>query len=1024
MMIKAAFIGIDKHEHPGVPDLTGARRDALALWALFCDTIPAIEAKLLTNENASLSAIRDALDATLGAATDDDTVILSFSGHGTKDHRIVTFDTKREDLINTTISMEELATRFRESKARVVICILDCCFSGGAPARVLDDSPIARDPSFPLEALGGKGRILIAAANVNEFAYEVPGGGHGLLSKALIHEFETVGTISLPAVMDRVLERVRADAARIGVVQTPVLFGYVEGGLTLCGLRRGERFFAAFPEVTGIRVSPSIQDLAGFGFPPEVLAEWSANFKGGLNALQLTAVNDHRILDRESLLVVAPTSSGKTFIGEMAALRAIIDGRKAVFLLPYKALVNEKYDQFTNLYGERLGVRVIRCTGDRLDSVAAFVRGKYDLGLLTYEMFLALVLSNPALLNQIGLVVIDEAQFIADPGRGITVELLLTYLLAARERGINPQLIALSAVIGDLRNFDDWLSCRSLVTSDRPVPLTEGVLDRSGVFEYLDASGARQTKQLVRAGMIRQRKDKPGSQDVIVPLVQTLLTQNDKEQIIVFRNRRGPAEGCAAYLARDLNLPAANNAIEALPQRDLSAASVTLRRCLAGGTAFHNTNLLPEEKEAVERAFRDPNGNVRVLAATTTVAAGINTPASTVILAEQEFVGEDGRQFTVAEYKNMAGRAGRLGFNETGQSIILAGNGFERELLFQRYVLGQLDRLTSSFKALEIETWVLRLLAQVSQVPKQDVARLLANTYGGYLAARQSPEWRREMEVRLAALLQEMIHLGLVDEEGARVRLSLLGQVCGRSSLCFASVIRLLNLLKPLQDHNLTADQLMALIQGLPELDAVFIPLMKTRSKTGRSLAKSETAWPREAAERYGHEVVTILQRNASDIFDYYARCKRTLLLWDWVRGVPTEGIEQRYSVNPYNAISYGHLRSCADTTRLHLRAAHQIAQVMFIDRGPSEESVDDLLRQLELGIPSAALDLLALPVSLTRGEYLALYQAGIQKPDELWLREPVELAAIIGAGPATLLERMRPQTSRSKAAGEGSQEN
>ncbi|MDX6528490.1 MAG: ATP-dependent helicase [Blastocatellia bacterium] len=1016
-MIKAAFIGIDKHEHPGIRDLTGARRDALALWALFCDTIPGIEAKLLTNEDARISAIREALEATLGAAADDDTVILSFSGHGTKDHRIVTFDTKLERLINTTISMKELATRFKESRARVVICILDCCFSGGAPARVLDDSPIARDPGFPLEALGGKGRILIAAANINEFAYELPGSGHGLLSKALIDEFEAAGTISLPTVMDRVLERVRADGARIGVVQTPVLFGYVEGGLTLSGLRRGERFFAAFPEVTGIRVTQAIQDLASFGFPPEVLNEWSVNFKAGLNALQLMAVNDHRILDRESLLVVAPTSSGKTFIGEMAALRAIVDGRKAVFLLPYKALVNEKYDQFTHLYGERFGVRVIRCTGDRLDSVAAFVRGKYDLGLLTYEMFLALVLSNPALLNQIGLVVIDEAQFIADPGRGITVELLLTYLLAAREKGINPQLIALSAVIGDIRNFDDWLSCRSLVTSDRPVPLTEGVLDRSGVFEYLDVSGARQTKQLVPPGMIRQRKDKPGSQDVIVPLVQTLLAQNDKEQIIVFRNRRGPAEGCAAYLARDLNLPAATSAIAALPQGDLSAASVTLRRCLTGGTAFHNTNLLPEEKEVVERAFRDPHANVRVLAATTTVAAGINTPASTVILAEQQFVGEDGRQFTVAEYKNMAGRAGRLGFNETGQSIILAGNSFEREVLFQRYVLGELDPLTSSFNSQEIETWVLRLLAQVSQVPRQDIARLLVNTYGGYLAARQNPEWRRDMGTRLEALLKEMIRLGLVDEEGAQVRLSLLGQVCGRSSLCFASVLRLINLLQPLQDHNLTADQLMALIQGLPELDSVFIPLMKTRGKAGRNIAKSETAWPRDAAQRYGHEVVTTLQRNAGDLFYYFARCKRTLLLWDWVRGVSTETIEQKYSVNPYNAISYGHIRGCADTTRFHLRAAHQIALVMFIDRGPSEESVEALLRQLEVGIPAAALDLLALPVSLTRGDYLALHQAGIQKQEDLWLREPSVLAALIGAGSANVLESVRPQADLSKGS-------
>src|SRR5206468_9752020 len=115
------------------------------------------------------------------------------------------------------------------------------------------------------------------------------------------------------------------------------------------------------------------------------------------------------------------------------------------------------------------------------------------------------------------------------------------------------------------------------------------------------------------------------------------------------------------------------------------------------GTAFHNTNLIREEREVVERTFRDPAGGIRVLAATTTVAAGINTPASTVILAEQEFIGEDGRPFTVAEYKNMAGRAGRLGFREQGKSIILADTGYEREQLFAKYVKGTTEPLRSSF---------------------------------------------------------------------------------------------------------------------------------------------------------------------------------------------------------------------------------------------------------------------------------------------------------------------------------------
>jgi len=1013
-MFRAAFIGIDKYEDPAVRELTGARRDALALWALFNDSIPEIQSSLLIDEDATVYKVRAALDNTLGAAEPEDIVVLSFSGHGTHDHRIVNYDSQINDLSGSTIPMDELAVRFKESKAKIILFILDCCFSGGAPARVLENSPIPRAATFPLETLAGKGRILISAANVNEVAYELPGSQHGILTKALIEELQRPET-SLTSLMDRVMEGVRVEAARIGFVQTPVMFGYVEGGLTIPTLRPGERFFAAFPEATGLCITADVHALKGFGIPQSIVDEWADQFSGGLNDLQLEAVNDFRVLDGSSLLVVAPTSSGKTFIGEMAAVKSIVDGCKAVFLLPYKALVNEKFDQFGRMYGETLKMRVVRCTGDHSDSTGAFVRGKYELALLTYEMFFGLALSTPTVLNQIGLVVIDEAQFIADPGRGITVELLLTYLIASREKGISPQLIALSAVIGNISNFDEWLNCKSLITNKRPVPLTEGVLDRSGVFQFLGSTGETQIKQLLPLGFIRQRKEKASSQDVIVPLVQALLQQNEKEQIIVFRNRRGPAEGCARYLARELGLPAAAEALAALPKHDLSSASTTLRDCLNGGTAFHSTNLLPEEKQVVERAFRDPKGNVRVLAATTTVAAGINTPASTVILAEQEFVGEDGRAFTVAEYKNMAGRAGRLGFNEEGQAIILANNAYERDILFRRYVMGTLESLSSSFDPEQIETWVLRLLAQVGQVPIGDVTRLLANTYGGYLSAREHPEWQTDIRKRLDDVLQQMIAFELLEEETGYVRLSLLGQVCGRSSLSFKSVMRLISLLRSVQSRELTAEGLMALTQGLPELDNVFIPLMKTRSKAGKTIVQSETRWPSNAVQRFGQAVVASLQRNASDFFDYYARCKRAAILWDWVRGIPMDSIEQCYTVSPYYAVGYGHVRNCADATRFHLRAASQIAPVMFIDQGPTEDSVDALLRQLEFGIPVDALDLVAIPIGLTRGEYLALYHAGIKNLDDLWARSDA-VGEILGAERSEQLEKLRPRSSAATA--------
>jgi ATP-dependent DNA helicase len=1001
MALFATFIGIDKHADPRIRDLIGARRDAMALWSLFCDTLPDVQAHKLIDIEATVVEIRQALDDIFYAAGPEDMIILSFSGHGTRDHRLVAHDTSPDNWAATTIPMSDLANRFKRSQAKAVLCFLDCCFSGGAPARVLEDSPISRDPGSPLEELAGKGRILIAASNVDELAYEHPLARHGLLTKAILEVLQgDEQVLSITRMMDQVLDLVRAEAGRMGYKQTPVLFGHIEGGLTVPALRRGQHFFAAFPELRGAKVSQDIASLSVFNLPTPVLDEWAKQFTNGLNDLQLQAVNEYRILDGSSLLVVAPTSSGKTFIGELASARAIVEGRKAVFLLPYKALVNEKFDRFSALYGDKLGMRVIRCTGDYQDQVQLLMRGKYDLAVLTYEMWLNLVVSTPAILSQIGLVVLDEAQFITDPMRGITVELLLTYLLAARERDIKPQLIALSAVIGDINDFDGWLSCEKLVTYERPVKLVEGVLDRQGVFQYRDDAGVSQVKQLLDPHSIYVRKDKPRSQDVIVPLVQHLVHQGEK--VIVFRNQRGSAQGCAKYLADDLGLPPATETIALLPNHDLPKTSEALRTCLAGGTAFHNTDLLREERAIVEQAFRDPDSKVRVLGATTTVAAGINTPASTVILAEQKFLGDDGRPFTVAEYKNMAGRAGRLGFNNgEGKAIILAENSYQREQLFQQYVQGQLEPLQSSFNPEKLETWIIRLLAQVARIERSDIVRLLSNTYGGYVANKQHPGWRHTMEQRLETLLQRMFTLDLVEQEREYIQLTLLGRACGMSALSFESALRLVELLRGVQPADMTAEKLVALVQVLPESDNGYTPMMRR--------GRTEAIRPQEAATRYGSDTVRLLQKYARDELDYYARCKRAALLWDWVHGTPVDEIEGRYTPNPYQGrIGHGDVRKFADTTRFHLRSAHQIASIMLVGQGPNEEAIESMLRQLEVGIPADALDLLSLPLPLSRGEYLALNSINVKTAAALWSLSKDQIEQILGSSRTAQLEKLR----------------
>ncbi len=999
MALRAVFIGINKHRDPSIPELTGATNDATGLWALFKDSVEGIADERLLDERATAGSIRAALDLSLGVATEDDTVIVFFAGHGTPGHQLVPYDTDLTAVDQTTIPMQELADRLKASSARASVIILDCCFSGEAPARVIDGLPVARAPVLGITDLGGDGCVVLAAAKDDQEALEL--GQHGLFTAALLRVIQRgPGWTDIGVLMEKITREVRAEAGRTGHDQTPVWAGLVKGGIEIPPLRPGPVFGTEFPNTTGIRIQSAIADLAAFAIPHPVLDAWSTRFSE-LNSLQLTAVNDYRVLDGQPLLVVAPTTSGKTFVGEIAAARAIADGRKAVFLLPFKALANEKFEEFGDLYGQGLDLRVVRCTGDYTDQSEPFVKGQYDIAILTFEMFLGLSLAVPSLLSKIGLVVLDEAQFVTNPTRGIGVELLLTNLLAARKRGVQPQIVALSAVIGEVNHFDGWLGCQTLATSVRPVLLVEGVLDRNGTYQYLDVDGQEQTEQLLHPFEIVQRKASPGSQDVIVPLVRKLVGQGEK--VLIFRNMKGPSSGCANYLANSLELPPARKALAGLPDKDLSRTSAALRRALQGGTAFHTSDLSREERIVVERAFRDRNGHIRALVATSTVAAGVNMPAETVVIVETEFPGRPAQPYTVADYKNMAGRAGRLGLADQGRCIMLAKNHLQRARLFTHYVRGKPEPIRSSFDPQELDTWILRLLAQVQEVPRDAVVTLLANTYAGYLETRASASWEPQMRVRIEGLLEQMLTLALLEEELGFVRLSLLGRACGKSHIKFRSAMRLVEVLRRQSGGTpLTAGILLALVHTLPEFDEVYTPIFRKGQR--------EAAWQHRVSQHYGSETTAALRWAATDLMTYYARCKRVAALRDWTDGVPISEIESRFTVNPFNRIRAGDIRSFAEFARFHLAAAFEIADVLFAGQGPSGEEVDTLLAQLEAGIPAEALELLDLPIVLDRGSYLALHQEGLVRPAEVWTSTKERLSRVIGTGSAEMLWAARPR--------------
>jgi helicase len=462
------------------------------------------------------------------------------------------------------------------------------------------------------------------------------------------------------------------------------------------------------------------------------------------------------------------------------------------------------------------------------------------------------------------------------------------------------------------------------------------------------------------------------------------------------RHKRGSASGCAKYLSDELGLSPASKVISQLPTLDSSGTTQNLKACLSGGTAFHTTDLSREERSLVERSFREKSNELQVLASTTTLAAGINTPASTVILVEHEFPGQKIQPYTVAEYKNMAGRAGRLGFKEEGLSIMLAENATERNQLFLKYVLGSPEAISSSFSEDNSITWLIRLLAQVKQISRLDTVRLLTNTYGGYLRNRKNPNWQETMRNRIEQLIGTLLSHNLLEEQDGFIRLTQLGIVCGQSTLSFDSVIRVIDLLRRNGDR-LTMDEIIILTQALPESDQRYTPL-----------AKNEIQWQAHA-QNISSNSAQLLRYYTEDVYTYSRRAKRVSIVFDWMAGIAIDKIEQKHTANVFNAVGPGDIRSVADMTRFNVRSVYQIAWMLLSGDCPEEKELEIALKRLEIGIPFDFIKLLDLPIPLERGDYLQLGLNGIKTVNDFWSKGVVELKGILGEK-IDGLEKHRPQ--------------
>lgn len=174
------------------------------------------------------------------------------------------------------------------------------------------------------------------------------------------------------------------------------------------------------------------------------------------------------LLENKSLLVCAPTASGKTLVATMAIAKHLEQGHKAIYVVPLKALANEKQKEFQKLL-EQTSYKAVISTGD-MDSESNYL-AKYNLLILTTEKLDSLLRHRVSWLSEVKVVVIDEIHLLNDPSRGPTLEIILTLLKSL----IKPQLIGLSATIGNPEELAKWLEADLVIDSWRPVELKQGI---------------------------------------------------------------------------------------------------------------------------------------------------------------------------------------------------------------------------------------------------------------------------------------------------------------------------------------------------------------------------------------------------------------------------------------------------------------------------------------------------------------------------------------------------------------------
>ncbi|BAZ85450.1 DEAD/DEAH box helicase [Dolichospermum compactum] len=460
-----------------------------------------------------------------------------------------------------------------------------------------------------------------------------------------------------------------------------------------------------------------------------------------------------------SVVVCAPTGSGKTLIGEYAIYRALSRGKRVFYTTPLKALSNQKLRDFREKFGfDQVGL----LTGD------ASIHRDAPILVMTTEIFRNMLYGTP--IGQIGIsladveaVVLDECHYMNDRQRGTVWEESIIYC----PRSV--QLVALSATVANSDQLTSWLNHvhghTDLIYSDfRPVPLEFNFCNPKGLFPLLNETNTKINPRLVKKAKKgyweKGKAGRPEPPGIIYTLSQ--LQERDMLPAIYFIFSR---RGCDKAVEEVGDLWLVNNdesqilrqQIDEFLRKNPDAGRAGQVAPLYRGIAAHHAGILPAWKGFVEELFQQ--GLIKVVFATETLAAGINMPARTTVISTLSKRTDSGhRLLNASEFLQMAGRAGRRGMDMQGYVVTLQ-TPFEGAKEASYLATSKADPLVSQFTP--SYGMVLNLL-QTHTIEK--ARELIERSFGQYMSNLHLQPDFEELEQVQGELSQIKSQLAAIDE--------------------------------------------------------------------------------------------------------------------------------------------------------------------------------------------------------------------------------------------------------------------